>query len=153
MYFTGCGSPMWKTDKYCDDKNNNVGCNWDGGACCYNNYALWDVYCKECKCLDLNAEGKFTTLDQIISNNNGKIHCQHYELKVNSLPCTGPAQVSTGNVSGHPWSLLSLMVMEKFPATIFSHLHLFYLPICLITFFFRLPRFVGQSPLLPSSPS
>ena len=65
---------MWTTDKYCDDKNNNVGCNWDGGACCYNNYALWDVYCKECKCLDPNAEGKFTTLGQIISNNNGKIH-------------------------------------------------------------------------------
>ena len=32
----GCGSPQWATDKYCDDENNNAGCNWDGGACCNN---------------------------------------------------------------------------------------------------------------------
>ena len=34
----GCGSPQWATDKYCDDENNNAGCNWDGGACCNNDW-------------------------------------------------------------------------------------------------------------------
>ena len=34
----GCGSPEYAKDKYCDDENNNAGCNYDDGACC-NNYA------------------------------------------------------------------------------------------------------------------
>ena len=34
----GCGSPGYANDKYCDDENNNAGCNYDDGACC-NNYA------------------------------------------------------------------------------------------------------------------
>ena len=33
-----CGSPEWANDKWCDDENNNAGCNYDDGACC-NNYA------------------------------------------------------------------------------------------------------------------
>ena len=28
---SACGSPQWKGDGYCDDENNNAGCNWDGG--------------------------------------------------------------------------------------------------------------------------
>ena len=27
----GCGSPQWKGDGYCDDDNNNQGCDYDGG--------------------------------------------------------------------------------------------------------------------------
>ena len=34
----GCGSPEWAFDDWCDDENNNVGCNYDDGACC-DNYA------------------------------------------------------------------------------------------------------------------
>ena len=34
----GCGSPEYAKDKWCDDDNNNAGCNYDDGACC-NNYA------------------------------------------------------------------------------------------------------------------
>ena len=34
----GCGSPEYANDKWCDDENNNAGCNYDDGACC-NNYA------------------------------------------------------------------------------------------------------------------
>ena len=30
----GCGSPQYATDQWCDDDNNNAGCNFDGGACC-----------------------------------------------------------------------------------------------------------------------
>ena len=29
-----CGSPHWQGDGYCDDDNNNAGCNWDDGDCC-----------------------------------------------------------------------------------------------------------------------
>merc|ERR1711971_1511869 len=35
---TGCGSPQWATDQWCDDENNNADCNWDGGACCNNDF-------------------------------------------------------------------------------------------------------------------
>ena len=33
---SGCGSPQWANDMYCDDENNNPSCNYDGGACCSN---------------------------------------------------------------------------------------------------------------------
>ena len=26
-----CGSPQWKGDNFCDDDNNNAGCDYDGG--------------------------------------------------------------------------------------------------------------------------
>ena len=31
-----CGSPQYANDKWCDDENNNAGCNYDDGACCKN---------------------------------------------------------------------------------------------------------------------
>merc|ERR1712032_1408488 len=45
-----CGAPDYVGDKFCDDNNNNAGCNWDKGDCCgpKNNYK----YCKKCKCRD-----------------------------------------------------------------------------------------------------
>ena len=33
---SGCASPQWSNDDYCDDENNNESCNYDGGACCDN---------------------------------------------------------------------------------------------------------------------
>ena len=36
---TGCGSPQYNDDQWCDDDNNNAGCNYDGGACCDNNFS------------------------------------------------------------------------------------------------------------------
>merc|ERR1712032_1124834 len=35
-----CGAPDYVGDKFCDDNNNNAGCNWDKGDCCgpKNNY-------------------------------------------------------------------------------------------------------------------
>ena len=41
----GCGLPKYANDKYCDDQNNNAGCNWDGGACCNNNFISWNLFC------------------------------------------------------------------------------------------------------------
>ena len=35
-----CGSPNWKGDKNCDDNNNNCACDWDGGDCCGEFFAL-----------------------------------------------------------------------------------------------------------------
>ena len=50
-----CGNPSWKGDNYCDDENNNCGCEWDGGDCCGSNVNTY--YCSICLCLDPNALG------------------------------------------------------------------------------------------------
>ena len=42
---SGCGSPQYANDQWCDDENNNPSCNFDGGACCDNNYSGWDQFC------------------------------------------------------------------------------------------------------------
>ena len=49
-----CGYPNYKGDNYCDDENNNCGCEWDGGDCCGDN--LNTQYCTACECLDPNAK-------------------------------------------------------------------------------------------------
>ena len=46
----GCGSPQWANDNYCDDENNNVACNFDGGACCGPN--VMKIFCSKCQCLE-----------------------------------------------------------------------------------------------------
>ena len=48
--FDTCSTPSWKGDSYCDDENNNCGCEWDGGDCCGDN-VITD-YCSACECLD-----------------------------------------------------------------------------------------------------
>jgi len=45
-----CGSPKFKGDGHCDDDNNNLGCDYDGGDCCGK---VSKKYCKVCQCLDL----------------------------------------------------------------------------------------------------
>ena len=35
-------------DDYCDDNNNNIQCNYDGGDCC--GVCVNDEYCSICKC-------------------------------------------------------------------------------------------------------
>ena len=51
-----CGNPSWVNDQYCDDGNNNAGCNWDGGDCCGNEVPGWDDYCDECACKEPDSE-------------------------------------------------------------------------------------------------
>merc|ERR1712161_186732 len=53
----GCGSPSWANDKWCDDENNNADCNWDGGACCFNEAQGWDNYCTDCECIECKPSG------------------------------------------------------------------------------------------------
>ena len=55
---TGCGAPNTVGDGYCDDENNNEGCNWDNGDCCGDN--VLEDYCNECECKDPDAQGKNT---------------------------------------------------------------------------------------------
>ena len=49
---SGCGSPQWQGDGWCDDENNNDGCSFDGGDCCGNNVKT--LFCSVCECLDPN---------------------------------------------------------------------------------------------------
>ena len=46
----GCAVPEWKGDNYCDDENNNAGCDYDGGDCCGTNVNTY--FCSACQCLD-----------------------------------------------------------------------------------------------------
>ena len=56
-----CGSPNWKGDDWCDDENNNCGCEWDGGDCCGDDVKT--QYCKECLCLDPSEKATTTTTE------------------------------------------------------------------------------------------
>ena len=49
------GNAAWIGDSYCDDANNNEGCQWDGGDCCGNNVNT--AWCQVCACLDPGAGG------------------------------------------------------------------------------------------------
>jgi len=51
----GCELPDYKGDGYCDDENNNAGCEYDGGDCCGND--VNKDYCYDCECKDPNARG------------------------------------------------------------------------------------------------
>ena len=57
----GC-TTGWITDGYCDDINNNMDCNYDGGDCCGCNVNT--AWCTECQCLDPNGIGGGTTCPQ-----------------------------------------------------------------------------------------
>ena len=94
---SACGSPKWATDKWCDDENNNVGCNWDGGACCNNNFINWDLYCKDCECLESGTDiqtQKEPSLDRVkpkivISRVKSLVNLQN-EFQVVCLPFCRP---------------------------------------------------------------
>ena len=46
-------------DGYCDDTNNNIECDYDGGDCCGDNVNT--NYCSVCKCLDGGSTTEGTT--------------------------------------------------------------------------------------------
>ena len=62
-----CGTPSWKGDNYCDDQNNNCGCEWDGGDCCGSNVNT--QYCSACECLGQNDEANCCGKSQFKSSN------------------------------------------------------------------------------------
>merc|ERR1712172_61399 len=85
----GCGSPAWANDQWCDDENNNANCNYDGGACCFNNFSGWNNYCTDCACLDPNATGTTPAPCEDIKSanwclrrkNRNKCHINHVAQK------------------------------------------------------------------------
>ena len=51
LNFSGYGGkPEWIQDGFCDDRNNNEGCDFDGGDCC-GQASVNKRFCSECKCL------------------------------------------------------------------------------------------------------
>ena len=44
-----------KGDDWCDDENNDLECEWDGGDCCGDNVNF--QYCSDCLCLDPTENG------------------------------------------------------------------------------------------------
>lgn len=49
----GCGAPSYVGDGFCDDDNNNCGCDWDQGDCCEDSGKSKQFnYCSDCSCLD-----------------------------------------------------------------------------------------------------
>ena len=46
---------MWKGDGYCDDENNDEGCDYDGGDCCGDD--VNKEWCTKCLCLEGGSEG------------------------------------------------------------------------------------------------
>ena len=49
MYSSGCEAPGFKADGFCDDGNNNAGCDFDGGDCCGPD--VKKDFCSVCACL------------------------------------------------------------------------------------------------------
>ena len=47
---SNCVSSAYKGDSYCDDANNNEGCDYDGGDCCGENVKT--DFCSACECKD-----------------------------------------------------------------------------------------------------
>ena len=50
----GCHYPQYEGDGSCDDENNHVGCNYDGGDCCPGDDppSGWNEFCSICQCLE-----------------------------------------------------------------------------------------------------
>ena len=49
-----CGVPKFKGDGNCDDENNNKGCEYDGGDCCYKTVSggvVTHLHCVEVGCI------------------------------------------------------------------------------------------------------
>ena len=67
-----CGNENLKGDGYCDDPNNNPGCDWDGGDCCGKSGKAKQLsYCLACKCLDCNGESG----DDCVKKFADKVNC------------------------------------------------------------------------------
>ena len=47
-----CSKPALAGDGYCDDGNNNCGCDWDNGDCCKATIGASYNYCSKCLCMD-----------------------------------------------------------------------------------------------------
>ena len=75
---------------WCDDENNNADCNFDGGACCFNEAQGWDNYC---------SVGNFFAFNFYIDHINFKyLHRIVSALSVNQLDGMGITTVMTNSI-------------------------------------------------------
>ena len=96
--FSDCsGNPQFIGDTYCDDANNNEGCDWDGGDCCGDN--VNNNFCTFCDCLEFksttttttttttrgNGHDSFCTVDNLCDENEGD--CDYDNQCKNGLTC------------------------------------------------------------------
>ena len=72
-----CYRDGWKSDNWCDDGNNNCGCEWDGGDCCGDDVKT--QYCDECLCLDPSE--KDATTEAPCKDNWSEKKCQNRKKK------------------------------------------------------------------------
>ena len=80
FWSTGCkGISIWIGDGYCDDTNNNEGCDFDGGDCCGSN-VITELFffdgsgetCKDCICYeDLNCAASLELIGNGFCNDEG----------------------------------------------------------------------------------
>merc|ERR1712141_782978 len=71
---TGCGSPQWQGDNFCDDENNNAECAFDGGDCCGDD--VNETYCDACECLeDQGCEFENWVGDNFCDDGNNNAGC------------------------------------------------------------------------------
>ena len=63
----------FKADGFCDDNNNNAGCEWDGGDCCDASASY--IFCIECECKDCTAK----TSDECVSQISGRCEISAYQ--------------------------------------------------------------------------
>lgn len=64
----------WKGDRWCDDENNNPGCDYDGGDCCGDH--VRKAFCTECQCKACQVEHWFA--DTWCDDGNNNIGC-HFD--------------------------------------------------------------------------
>merc|ERR1711907_268255 len=82
-----CGVIEYKGDGYCDDENNDAGCDFDGGDCCTATAGVVNTaYCSEGACLDPSADNSAGALP--ILGSSGASKKQWVEVGVN-LQCDG----------------------------------------------------------------
>ena len=70
-----CVYPHWQGDNWCDDENNNAGCNYDGGDCCGDDVKT--TFCDACECLEPECEFPQWEGDGWCDDGNNHIGCSY----------------------------------------------------------------------------
>ena len=95
MYnFLACENPLWSGNGFCDDENNNVECNFDGGDCCLDE--VDKHYCSECICHENTYHPQGHKIPKQL-----KTHCKssiYFKSDFQKMYCAIP-QKSEGNVN------------------------------------------------------
>ena len=91
-----CRLPDYYGDGFCDDENNNLECNWDGGDCCGDN--IDTQFCSICDCLNGNV--KLCTSENTCGHDEGDCNydneCQPgLKCGTNNCPTSLPGFTTT----------------------------------------------------------